>query len=279
MGGDDRRHPFGLHHPDLEAAGGLGDVPEGDEEGIAVENDGGGGVEERVVDARLRQHILVGCRQRLLEGVGGVPTHEVQRHVRLQPVGRVDVEVDLRIGVGDDHTCGHVGLIGQADAGVQAGGDREHEAEHPLLLPFGHPGREGLVESVGIGEPFRRRDGLAIAGAVEHEGVTGPVGDLERGGVGGLEGDAGAQPGVPAQPHLSVPVQSRGQIRQLVVDEREDIGDLDPVVEEEQVESPQIRRGGCLDRNRGPVPAVSGSAGRRHPGPAAAGGGGLGCGR
>src|SRR5699024_8883999 len=100
------------------------------------------------------------------------------------------------------------------------------------------------------------------SGAVEHEGVTGPVWDLERGGVGGLEGDAGAQPGVPAQPHLSVPVQSRGQIRQLVVDEREDIGDLDPVVEEEQVESPQIRRGGGLDRNRGPVPAVSGSAGR-----------------
>src|SRR5699024_12789480 len=117
------------------------------------------------------------------------------------------------------------------------------------------------------------------AGGARSDAVSGRGSALARGGGGGRGGGAGAASAVPAQPQRSVRGQSRGQIRQLGVDEREDIGDLAPVGEEEQVESPQIRRGGCLDRNRGPVPAVSGSAGRRHPGPAAAGGGGLGCGR
>jgi hypothetical protein len=79
VGGDDRRNPLGLHHPDLEAAGGFVDLAERDEQGIAVEDDGGGGVEERVVDARLGQHILVGGGQGLLEGVRGMTAHEVER--------------------------------------------------------------------------------------------------------------------------------------------------------------------------------------------------------
>ena len=275
VGGDDRRNPLGLHHTDLEAASRFVDLAQRDEQGIAVEDDRGGGVEERVVDARLGQHILVGGGQGLLEGVRGMTAHEVERDGRFHPVRGVDVEVDLRLGVGDDHPGRQIWLVSQAHARVESGGDGEHEAEHALLLPVRHSVREGLVESIGIGEPVRRRGRLPVAGAVDDDGMLDPLGNLERGGIGGIEGHPRTQAGVPAQSHLPVLVEHRAQIGQLVVDEREDVGDLDSVIEEDEVETPQIRRGGRVLR-RGCVTAVAGPSRRRHPGPPPARGLGFG---